>query len=223
MADSVQTYRKPVKEDNIFLKTEKLVSGLIEESLNFYQSTRDLISETLFFTIYDNPWIKDLFLHEGDLQHAGTGESTPCSRGNTQLFEELEKQLWYRAMTTGGFSEAVIRIMLAVSRADDMLNMMEYDVAKRCLKTDERLKAMTADQLKAAITEQAALLEKDRNTALATLPELIPDKADREAAVAIAGSMADVDGMKKFKKTQMLKRIEGILLPERQTGFMYSA
>ncbi|WDP91858.1 MAG: DUF3141 domain-containing protein [Desulfobacter sp.] len=223
LAETVKTYRKPVKENNIFLKTEKLVSGLMVDALNFYQSSRDLFSETLFFALYDNPWVNDLFIHEGDKSRPGDGDIEGLAPPQPPLFKELEKQLWHKAMATGGFEEAVIRIMLAVSHADNMMNMMEYDAAKQSLKTDKRLKALKAGQLKALIKEQAALLEKDRNLALATLPDLIPEETDREAALIIAGSIADINGIKKFKKTQMLKRLEGILLPDRKSGFTYSS
>lgn len=147
----------------------------------------------------------------------------PSSPPALKLFEEIETQLWQKAMTTGGFEEAVIRIMLAVSYAANMMNMLEYDAAKRCLKSDKRLKSLGTDHLKSLIKEQIALLEKDRNMALATLPDLIPHAKDREAALVIAGNIADVNGIRKFKKAKMLKRIESILLPERAKGFLYSS
>jgi hypothetical protein len=57
----VKKYRKPVSPDNRFLSLEKKVSDNIVNILDDYQNSRDHFSETMFFAIYENPWMKLLF------------------------------------------------------------------------------------------------------------------------------------------------------------------
>ena len=57
----VKNDRSPVSPDNPFTALEKSVSDSIVTLLDGYQDIRDHFEETLFFTIYENPWMKLLF------------------------------------------------------------------------------------------------------------------------------------------------------------------
>jgi pimeloyl-ACP methyl ester carboxylesterase len=61
LAPVVKKDRSPVSPDNPFTVLEKSVSDTIVTLLDGYQSIRDHFEETLFFTIYENPWMKLLF------------------------------------------------------------------------------------------------------------------------------------------------------------------
>ena len=218
-AEFVKQTRTPATETNVFSQMEKAVSGLITDSLELYQKTRDNLFETMFYTTYGNPWIKTLFY---DDEREVTPESTVREPVQTDMFRDLEHQLWLKAMKQGGFEAAVIRMNLAVTGANLVIDMAEYDAARLGMKTDHRLKALTPEQLKQIVRDQAALLEKDRELALQTLADLLPDEKDRALAVDIARSIADIESARRYKKTAILKRIEDILLPDVDT-FKYSS
>jgi hypothetical protein len=57
----VKKDRSPVSPDNPFTVLEKSVSDTIVTLLDGYQNIRDRFEETLFFTIYENPWMKLLY------------------------------------------------------------------------------------------------------------------------------------------------------------------
>ena len=57
MADSVRANRKPVSPDNPLLKTERDMSGRIEQALDQYRDARDEMSERMFKAIYESPWL----------------------------------------------------------------------------------------------------------------------------------------------------------------------
>ena len=209
LAGMVQQARKPVEPDNLFLNAEKTVSDLIINGFNLYQKSRDALFEAMFYTMYGNDWVKTLFYSDDKK------EKNPVEEPDkTEMFTELETQLWLSAMKKGGFKEAVIRIILSVTSANHIINMAEYDAAKFSMKSDNRLKEITPDQLKALIRDQAALLEKDRDLSLDTLPDLIPEKKDRKAALEIARILTGIEAIKKFKKTVVFKKIETILFPD---------
>jgi pimeloyl-ACP methyl ester carboxylesterase len=57
----VKKNRSPVSPDNPFSVLEKNVSDTIVTLLDGYQSIRDRSEETIFFAIYENPWMRLLF------------------------------------------------------------------------------------------------------------------------------------------------------------------
>jgi hypothetical protein len=57
----VKKDRSPVAPDNPFTAFEKNVSDTIVTLLDGYQNIRDHFEETMFFSIYENPWMKLLF------------------------------------------------------------------------------------------------------------------------------------------------------------------
>ncbi|MGA8282248.1 MAG: DUF3141 domain-containing protein, partial [Desulfobacterales bacterium] len=57
----VKKNRSPVSPDNPFTVLEKSVSDTIVTLLDGYQSIRDRSEETMFFAIYENPWMRLLF------------------------------------------------------------------------------------------------------------------------------------------------------------------
>jgi hypothetical protein len=61
LAPIVKKDRSPVSPDNPFTALEKSVSDSIVTLLDGYQNIRDNFDETMFFTIYENPWMKLLY------------------------------------------------------------------------------------------------------------------------------------------------------------------
>jgi len=209
MAEIAKKSRKPSAEDNLFSKIETTFSGMIVNSLEFYQKSRDTLFETMFYALYGNQWSKTLFYNDEKANKPDTFDIEP---EKSQMFKELDNQLWLNAMTAGGFEEAVMRIIIAVTSSDRIFSMTEYDAAKLSLKRDKRLKKITPDQMKTMIRDQATILEKNRDMALETLSDLIPEEQDRLAAVQIARSINGADIVLDLEETALLKKIEKILL-----------
>jgi hypothetical protein len=129
----VREHRRPVDQDNPFLKWEKLFSTAIQSSLNSYRDSRNRFQERLFKLLYDNSWMKALFPEE---KESAAEETKPAAAEQSAI----EKNLWLRVMEKGGFEAAVVRIILAVANVNHSLDRREYAVAKRILQTNDRLK-----------------------------------------------------------------------------------
>lgn len=61
LAPVVKASRRPCSPDNPFLSLEKNISDNIVSFLNGYQAVRDRLEETMFFAIYENPFMKMLY------------------------------------------------------------------------------------------------------------------------------------------------------------------
>ncbi|SLM28158.1 Poly(3-hydroxyalkanoate) synthetase [Desulfamplus magnetovallimortis] len=210
-ADMVKKGRQPASEENLFKKIENIASDTIVDQLNFFRDTRDLLFETLFYNIYGNDWVKSLFFNK-------KGESKQSNMDvtlkTTKMFKEIETELWETAMRRGGFEEGMVRIMIAVTRADKVMGMTEYGAAEIFMRADERLSKITPEKMKNMIIEQSAILEKDKAMALETLADLIPSQEDRITAIEIANTIANADDVLHPKEIALLKTIETILLKE---------
>ncbi len=210
-AEMVKKGRTSVNEDNFFTKMETLFSDTIVNSLNLYRDTRDDLFETMFYTLYGNDWA-NAFCRS----NAGAAEKSKRAvvRENLKIFQEIETELWEKAMRKGGFEEAMVRIMIAVIRADRVMAMSDHGAAELFFKADKRLSRIPQQKMKNMIREQAAILEKDKALALETLADLIPEEKDRFSAIEIANSIANADDTLNPKEIALLKTIETILLKE---------
>ena len=210
-AEMVKKGRTPVNEDNFFTKMETLLSDTIINSLNFYRDTRDDFFETMFYTLYGNDWA-NAFCRS----NSGAAEESKRAvvREHLKIFEEIETELWEKAMRKGGFEEAMVRIMIAVIRADKVMAMSDHGAAELFFKADERLSRIPQQKMKNMIREQAAILEKDKALALETLADLIPEEKDRFSAIEIANSIANADDTLHPEEIALLKTIETILLKD---------
>lgn len=211
VAGMVKEGRTPVNEDNLFTQLEGLVSDTIVSTLNFYRDTRDDLFETLFYTLYGNDWA-NAFCRS----NTGAAEESKRAvvRENLKIFEEIETELWEKAMRQGGFEAAMVRIMIAVIRADKVMAMADHGAAELFFRADERLRAISPQKMRTMIREQAAILERDKAMALETLADLIPDEKDRFTAIEIANSIANADDILNPKEIALLKTIETVLLKD---------
>lgn len=208
MAKIVSKNRRPAAEDNVFSKMEAVYSDMMINTLEFYQKSQDSLLESMFYTLYGNKWSKALFYSD---EKSSKPDAFYTEQKKSPMFQELENQLWRNAMKKGGFEEAIIRILLAVTSADRIVGMAEYDAARLIMKTDKRLEKINPDQMKHMVKDQSAILEKDRDMALETLSGLIPEEKDRSAAINIARNIAGADTILTLEETTLLERIEKIL------------
>lgn len=78
-------YRKPVKEDNAYLRMEKEFSKIIEDSLNLYRDMRDLYAEAVFRFAYGSVYAMLMFPRRAvrdsrcSIKMIKTGQTGPCN------------------------------------------------------------------------------------------------------------------------------------------------
>ena len=208
LAEMVRKDRRPVAADNALVKTEHAVSEQTEQALDSYREARDRMQELTFKTIYNSPPVAAL----AGLRSPNADASKPRARN-----EALEKQLEAKIAairareSQGGFTEAVIRIMLAGAKAQRMIDARGFRLAQQLRAEHPRLKELSPAQLKAIVKEEALMIRFDEEHALASLPELLPSETERREAVKLVRQVGRPRGEINAEGEALLTRIERIL------------
>jgi pimeloyl-ACP methyl ester carboxylesterase len=201
----VKQNRQPVSAGNPFVTAEDYFSNFMIASLNLYRDTRDRTQEWLFKSIYNNPWINFWW---------GGQASSPGEQPAKEQIDPLRRQeLAYarRNAGRGGFSEAVIRIIIAVTGVDRVMDKRQIEAADAIVRPHERFKHLSADELKQIVRNQARILSAHRDLALAGLAVMLPTQAEREEAFDIATRIAVADFRVDLGERRLLTRIRKAL------------
>lgn len=194
-AEPIKSQRRPVSEDNTFVAWESLLSESTKIGLNYYRDMRDLSQEFVFKSIYDNPWLKLMF---GST--ASTSDSQALDNKKKVKLIKKGKQKSRPKTDKGGYIEACVRTMIAVIGADDKTYVRELETAEAVFQKDPTLRSVPPDTYKKIVKEQAAILEKAPQGALADLAAMVPAAKDRKRILTMAKTMVSADGKKPDKK-----------------------
>jgi len=180
MAEGTRRNRRPVAADNPFLLLEREVAGAVETWLESVGKLRDAGLELWFKSVYGP-------LGLGMLFPPRESRKVPVESEADQAFAAKAEQL--RAhIAEGGFHAAVARLIVLLSRAD-------HDVEPRTIHNvnhlveHPRFAGMQPEALRALFKDQFLTVVLDRQGALAALPRLVPDRNEREAAMALAAQV----------------------------------
>jgi pimeloyl-ACP methyl ester carboxylesterase len=208
MADIVRKDRRPAAAENAFVTAEHAVSKQIERSLDQHREIRDRMQELTFKAIYNSPLVEALAGLRAP--HADAGKQPARDEHAEQLFAAKVEAIKTRE-EQGGFAEAVLRIMLAVAQAEQMLDVRGFRLAQRIKQEDAALRHIPREHMKAAAREQAFMLRFDRERALAALPKMLPAEDERRKALDIVQRIGYADGEIRPEGAAVLARIEEIL------------
>jgi hypothetical protein len=171
LAERARKNRQSVDDTNPFMALEKKVSAHISDTLDFVRDARDLGQELWFQSVYHNPWLQSWFCG---------------SRGNPCAEQDECRAEWLQDVAQGGFAEGVVRIVSALVHAGDSTDRQVLNAFQDISHKDERLSKLVSTELAEAVQKQACILAGDQDQAIATLTALLPEPADRQAALAIA-------------------------------------
>ena len=187
IAPWVKHYRRPAGDTNPFILWEKAFSRQVESSLDDYRIKRDKYHEQLFKLLYDNDWVKTLF---PDISSNIAGdEKIPIHSEQT----DIERELWLKVMQKGGFTVAIVRIILLVSSANKSIDHRQFITAQELIQSHERMYRYKPADIKRYVKEQAAIVNYDPQAAVETLPKLLRKKSERLDAYEIAKQIAFAD------------------------------
>jgi len=203
LAPAVKKQRQPTQADNPFTIMEKASAESVNFLLDSWRQTRDTVQELAFKMVYENPWVQALW---------GT-KSTPTESEQSAYSDlvTVSDGAWQQAMQQGGFVEAVIRIIYAVMRVNQRFDRIQFQVARKIIKANQRFKNISADKIKRISRQQIAILEHDLDAALESLTGLLPTKDDRLEALEIANSIATSDLILEETEEAILQRIKDSL------------
>jgi hypothetical protein len=198
-------HRQPAESANPFLMMEKATSDLIISGLNLWRDTRDITSELLFKTLYENPFIKT-FSEMGCMP-----QNKPSSDPEMEAIRRSDTTYWQAQMDRGGFVEASVRIIIAVMFADGAVSRKGYLSIGELFNQHRRTKEITLNELKKIILEQSRIVQIDEKRAIKTLPALLPKKADRQDAIDMATQAVERIGPLARPEQAIFKKIRTIL------------
>jgi len=174
-ANMVRMKREPAAPDNAMLKLEKTASTAISASLDYYRAMRDAMSEAAFFLTYGN--VFSLYVadkHERETLGVAEARDLPFVQEALASIGE------------GGYPEALARVACLLARKGEPVLLSRLQ-AKADLMRDYKalLPDMPLDQWRRVRGEQEIIVRYAPDEALATLPKLLRDAADRTRLVTL--------------------------------------
>ena len=208
MADLVRKDRRPAAAENAFVTSEHAVSEQIEHAIDQYREIRDRMQELTFKAIYNSPLVEALAGLRAP--HADAGK--PRARDeHAERVLKAEIEAIKAREEKGGFAQAVLRMMLAVAKAEHMLDARGFQLAQRIKQEHPELRRIPREQMKAAVKEEALMLRFDQERALAALPLMLPTEGERREAVEIVRRIGYADGEITPESEGVVAKIERIL------------
>jgi pimeloyl-ACP methyl ester carboxylesterase len=189
-AENIRDKRRPVAEDNPFLKFQETVSKNIVDTLDKWRDTQEKLSETLFLSIYGSPALQAAV---GIKPDADVSPKPEMSSQHRKLLDariaELRSQV-----EKGGLRECVMRGMLYVGMARGMVDERSLE-ALRQLRRSHASKRITLAEFKTIVREQFFMLLLEPEASLAAIPKLLPRSEDeRRAGLAVIREVVSAAG-----------------------------
>ena len=208
MAETVRANRKPVSEDNPFLHAEKAMSEQIVNAWNTFRDARDMTSEKLFQTIYDSPVLQSMVgLHA---EGATPRPKKVRDEAYEALVEKRKGDLRAR-IEEGGFVHALMRGLIYTAMAERIVDERAFAMLKRVGDELASGEKMPLAEFKELVKEQDFMLLLDEERALAALPHLVPEMADRrkllETMQRIMSARGEIDGKRKERLQQVAQAL----------------
>jgi len=177
----VRESRRPVGDDNPFVAAEQDAARKMEAALDRYRESRDAFVEKLFFSIYESPAMRAL---TGMAAHGADHAARP----RDELMHEwvrLKLESLYNQSEPGDFAEAVYRIGFACLEAGKVQDARAYRMTRKIAKDHPRLKDLSRREVKEKARRAAFIVQFDPEGALDTLPQLLPERAAQDDALAV--------------------------------------
>jgi pimeloyl-ACP methyl ester carboxylesterase len=201
-AEAVRAQRKAAAPDNAVLKLERAASSTLSASLEYYRAMRDAASEATFFQTYGN--VFSLYVAD---KRAAEAQAEPLAEGRELPFvaEALA------SMGEGGFAEALARVACLLARQGEPLLLSRLQ-QKHALITEYRhlLPDISWDQWRRVRGEQEIIVRYEPGKALATLPNLLKDPADRERLVTLARALLGDERVRRYQSAEQLATVREI-------------
>ena len=187
-AQRTMSERKPADPDNPFLALEKIWAQGVIQTFDFWRDIRDAAMEIGFFGIYGSPLMNRI----------GASHAYQRERMDPKDLEHLpEVEAILLGVDRGGFEVAVIRMLILMADSRHVVRRDRLERSAHMLGKEEPFASLGAEKRAALIREQAIIVEFAPVLAISTLPELMPDRAERQRAIElvefIAGAVEEME------------------------------
>jgi pimeloyl-ACP methyl ester carboxylesterase len=219
-AKVVKAQRQAVDSDAPARKVEAMASEAISASLDYYRGIRDAMSEAMFFQTYGN--VFSMYL--ADKQRAD-------ERKAEQVAEPRELPFVKEALAAiehGGYAEALARVGALLARRGAPLPLERLALRQELIhEYRDLLPDLDPHEWRRVRGEQDLIVRYEPERAMATLPILLRDPADREKLITLARRLLADERLQRAKPSSeqmaMLTNIGETLHVEPMRGGSRSA
>jgi pimeloyl-ACP methyl ester carboxylesterase len=202
-AEHVRNQRAPAAADNPFLALESAWADGVESAMDSWRDWRDAWTEAAFHGVYGS--LAALGVAEGTAedQAADTAEA---------LADAPDVRAALNRVAEGGYAEAVVRMMILLARARGGVRRSRLARSQALLTGESPFAELTAAARQALIREQTLIVEVAPEEALASLPALLPEAADRRRAIEVVEAVAGPEDELGEPAQAMLARLRAVLV-----------
>lgn len=169
-AEAVRANRQQVDATNPLRQGEHIGAEIVSAGLDHYRAMRDAATEASFFNTYANLFL--LYEPQG-----AAAQPAPPKRDVRDL-EEVRQAL--AGMAEGGYAEALGRVASLLARKGAPLPLSRLEMRKELVESyADYLPELAPRQWHRVRGTQEIIVELEPEQALATLPALLADPADR--------------------------------------------
>jgi hypothetical protein len=188
-------------------RIERMMAEATSATLDYYRDVRDAMSEAAFFLTYGN--LFSFYLADRRrAEERGPGAAAPADPRELPFVKEA-----LASLEQGGYAEAVARVAALINREGERIPLARLEL-RRDLAQDyaEFLPAIPREQMRRIRGEQDIIVRYEPERALATLPKLLADPADRKRLLTFAERLLGDERARARKFTaEDLARIDAIL------------
>jgi pimeloyl-ACP methyl ester carboxylesterase len=216
VADAVRAQRRAASADQTWRKAERMNSEVISAALDYYRALRDAASEAAFFLIYGQ--LFTLYLSD----RAPGKDLAQAQAGDPRTLPFVADAL--ASIEQGGYAEAVARVaaLLAQQRGTPLplsRVQLKHELAEEYR---ELLPDITWEQARRIRGEQDIIVRYEPEQAIATLPKLLSNAADRSRLLSLLQRLVDDPRIQELshspEQEAMLARIRSVLAERAPLG-----
>ncbi|WP_322082248.1 DUF3141 domain-containing protein [Burkholderia sp. BCC1972] len=177
-ADTVKAQRQPADDIEPWRKLERRGSDIVSASLDFFRAIRDASTESLFFSLYTQPFMLR-FAEQYHDRHAASPVVTD-PRDLPFVKDALA------SIDQGGYTEAVARAAFLLERSGEPLPLAQLATERELAEAyAEYLPDLPPDQWRRIYGEQELIATYAPHQAVATLPALLARPEDRQRLLTL--------------------------------------
>ena len=208
MANAVRAQRQSASADQSWRKAERVNSELISASLDYTRALRDAASEAAFFLIYGN-----LFAFYLSDREAETGMAS-AAVGDPRALPFVAEAL--ASIEQGGYAEALARVAALLAPRGTSLPLSRVQLRHELAEDyKDMLPDVSWEQARRVRGEQEIIVRYEPEQALATLPTLLSNAADRSRLLVLLERLIDDPRIQELSHTPeqeaMYARIRSVL------------
>jgi hypothetical protein len=203
----VRERRQAVEPDQPLRQLERMGSDILSATLDLYRAVRDAATEAAFFSVYANAYT----MYLADRQRGAL--PAPVETRELPFVKET-----LASVAEGGYPEAVARIGYLLMRRGEPLPLARLQTRDELARDYAALlPEVTPDQFRRIRGEQEIIASSEPEQAIASLPQLLSDPADRARLLTLLDKLIADPRVQAAQPSEhqleMLERIRGVLNP----------